>query len=123
MRKVGQSLLGERGEQGDCLRACLASILETDPSRMPHFAVETHWVRCVQKWIAENTNLCAVVVQTKPNTFPSVDDATLWVGCGPGPRGEIHAVVYRGRLMVWDPHESGAGLNNLEYAIFLLAKL
>lgn len=40
MKPVDQTLMLERGEPGDCYRACIASILELSIEEVPHFTLE-----------------------------------------------------------------------------------
>jgi hypothetical protein len=46
----------DRGEYGDCLRACLASLLEVGLDDVPHFADESQygsdWYLALQEWLA-----------------------------------------------------------------------
>jgi len=55
MTPVDQRVLDHdpaRGRFGDCLRACVASVLELPYEAVPQFAVADDWVERLQEWLA-----------------------------------------------------------------------
>jgi hypothetical protein len=92
---------------GDCLSACVATILDLPLSAVPVFARPgQNWgqmVDLLNAWLAPR-GLVAVLSLSPP--------AGLGIAKGPSPRfvGGGHCVVVRDGVLVWDPHPSRAGL-------------
>ena len=98
MKPVDQMFLVNRDGRGDCLRACVASILELNPLDVPDFALFGH------QWLQAMICYCDFDLDTP-------DEAKgYWIAGGMSPRGIRHAVVYLDRQMVHDPHPSRSGL-------------
>jgi hypothetical protein len=103
------------GQQGDCFRACVASILELPISEVPHFAQLTHgsssaafW-NMAYDWLEERGyeyTFCSRVNR------PGRDKAEFHMLTGLSPRGNgtYHCVVAQGGVIVHDPHPTHAGL-------------
>lgn len=90
-------------EAGNCMAACVASILEIPLDHVPNFAQYENWVDILTTWFF--TQKYVVEVDDKPR-----QDLYSLVG-GPSPRGSWgHAVVFYGDEMVHDPHPSGDGI-------------
>lgn len=112
MHRVEQQKLHNPPYQnGDCMRATWASILECDIDDLP--AWEEH---CLSVWwyyhIAWlNIRGWALIPYGKP---PAPDDTPFdcFLASGPSPRfeGVNHAVVYDWDGLVWDPHPDDTGL-------------
>lgn len=98
MRPVDQRFLVERDGRGDCVRACVASILDADPDDIPDFSL-FGW-----NWMHALASFCAVTLVV-PHEVEG-----YWIATGMSPRGLRHAVVYRGMGLAHDPHPSRAGL-------------
>lgn len=128
-----QEFLTENGQIGDCWACCIAAVLCTPRSVVPHFLEKNdHQVGYVdadtQSWLAERGFVMAHFrggelsfhryQKDKNVVLPAV------IACGPSPRsakmGRHHAVVYVGHEMVYDPHPSKAGLTFISdhYLIF-----
>lgn len=100
MKPVDQTLLYDRDGHGDCLRACVASILELPAASVPDFGLFA-W-----NWMQALVCFCSV----QPIVPYEVDAPDVWIALGKSKRGIGHAVVYRGTTMAHDPHPSRAGL-------------
>lgn len=111
MKPVEQTIMGE--PHGDCLRACVASILELPIEQVPNFQQEDgniHWYDRWQGWLAQ-FNLGWLSWQ--------YDQAVPWFPPGyaivgaDSPRGPFkHAIVVYDGKIVWDPspmREQGVG--------------
>jgi hypothetical protein len=109
------------GENGNCLAAALASVLEIPIEDLPEFT-DDGWQGELNSWLAPRS-LCYL-------EFP-VHDQERWRSyylrhagfhllCGPSERGLYHAVVARAGKIVHDPHPSRAGLQKVEQAGFLV---
>jgi len=96
------------GENGNCVSACLASILELPLQLVPDFAAETdsddEFFAAVDKWLASK-GLCYrhwPIGGPAPVGWHTIE--------GTSPRGGQHAVVAQNGKPVWDPHpEDGTG--------------
>ena len=108
MKPVDQMFLVDRDGRGDCLRACVASILELAPLDVPDFSL-FGW-----NWIQ------AMVLYADIEVAVPGDVGGYWIAGGMSPRGIQHAVVYLGGEMAHDPHPSRAGLvGNVESALIV----
>ena len=107
------------GNPGDCFRTAIASLLDLDPSTVPHFATHgaDEWWDKTREWFAEQGG------QFYYLPLPIPDDWQAWwdeyrdvtdfvILGGPSPRGPFqHVVVGTPDLLtVHDPHPSGDGL-------------
>lgn len=103
----------ENGKYGDCVRACLASMLELESSQVPHFfATYTDGVkenRDMQIWFAERGQILAFLglpgSWSKEEFFDYMADTykdreyMLWADFGSGD----HAVVCKGGEIIHNP--------------------
>lgn len=103
------------GTPGDCTRACVASLLETDPQNVPHFVVYVDWLAELSRWALDH-GLLALWINPTQIDDGVIDDFGVGeyaIAAGPSPRGPFwHDVVIRTRdlTVAWDPHPSGAGI-------------
>ncbi len=109
---------------GDCLRACVASLLELNLHDVPHF-IEEHdvrWFEGIQEFLAKETSgiwtICctevawpSVVGTPDPENVPPLQRYVI--ASGPSPRGPwLHSVLvdaFTGEL-AHDPHPSRQGV-------------
>ena len=115
-----QSILGRGPDfqepEGDCFRACVASLLDLPLEDVPHFAtfgVEGGWLLECRRWLKER-GLTIIFTDEPPPA------GCLAIASGPTPRGAEHAVVVRGQELVHDPHPSRAGLSCATSAFYIL---
>ena len=93
-----------QSETDDCLRACVASVLDLHPGEVPHFVAESgldSW-SAVLSWLGERGMDLEIHYDKDPGC--------VCIAAGNGPRGRRHAVVWMNGLL-HDPHSSGAGLD------------
>lgn len=117
MRPVYQSKLGP---EGDCFRACVASLLELDLPVVPHFmeglppwseedAARLAWQEAFRSAVDAfllPRGFCyfEVSFQVPISELPLRPPAGLWIGMGRVPGASCdHAVVMRGEQLVHDP--------------------
>jgi hypothetical protein len=115
LREVTQRFLlnDPSGFPGDCVRAAVASLLDREPTSVPHFIAGSDidgrvWWYALKGWAASNG--WAV---TRRGLLPHEENVPLpvfGIACGPSPRGVSHAVVAIGGAIVWDPHPSRNGI-------------
>ena len=112
------------GSRGDCLSACLASILELPLSEVPIFQPHEGcgaWYVHLQRWLADR-GLRSLWFHTKdegildmPGSWDERDGPLYFIASGNSPRGDWHhatvwSVDSRGCRMVHDPHPDGTGI-------------
>jgi hypothetical protein len=113
MKPVDQTIFG--APEGNCLPACIASLLELSIDDVPHFGAD-NWLDTLTRWLAPRGfyPICA----TLPTDWRP---AGLYILAGKSPRGDfLHAVVARGDEIVHDPHPSRAGVLSRHDATLLV---
>lgn len=115
LREVTQRFLADdpSGIPGDCVRAAVASLLDREPTSVPHFIAGSDidgrvWWYALKGWAASNG-----WTVTRRGLLPHQESVPLpdfGIACGPSERGVSHAVVAVGGQVAWDPHPSRAGL-------------
>ena len=112
MLAVDMEFLTERGEVGDCVKACTASILEIDPATVPHFVRDHYsdWRGPWEEWL-----------ESDPRQRP----ICLYLACGPTVRCKeyrpaAHMVVMNWTKVEHDPHPSRAGLTSIDRVYLLV---
>lgn len=104
------------GQEGDCFRACVASILELPREDVPHFAQLTAGSSSAAFWNMAYDWLEArgyeyVYRNRRGRAELGKDDYQIMVGPSPRGNGTYHAVVGQGGTIIHDPHPSRAGLD------------
>ncbi len=104
---VDQTKFG--GKDGNCLAACLATLLRLDIDEVPGFFSDDSgtWREKMGAWLVERGwgHLC---IAGPP---PEMLGPAMSIVSGKSPRGDwLHATVWRGRELLHDPHPSRAGL-------------
>ena len=119
MKPVSQTIFGTRN--GNCLQACLASILEipldqcTDVSESP----DEFWFDDLNGWLFEYGY--SAIVTPFSESLEYVSNELYSIGVGPV-RGLPHACVFRGTELVHDPFPERRGFDEKPlYRIFFCA--
>lgn len=123
MKPVDQTTFGPRsnGRAGNCMSACIASLLELPIAQVPYFMgtegePDDLWKKRINRWLAPHGFSFMY--------FKAARDFTQWppgyyVLTGRSPRG-LHAVVAKGDRIVHDPHPSRDGLKSVDgFAILI----
>jgi len=124
MIPVDQTILHVPGvSNGNCLAACLASLLEVDIATVPNFVDDKkYWERNMQKWLFDNhglRNICMPYNDSIGAHIFSVDFHYMMVG--QSPRGKFnHMVIGKNGKMVHDPHPDKTGILEFKYIEFLV---
>ena len=99
------------GTRGDCMRACIATLLQEDPVSMPHF-VDTldhpNWILNLNRFLAER-NLFYVQAPHQRMFWHSAAGDVYHLLVGKTVRETTHAVVALNGKIIHDPHPSRAG--------------
>lgn len=115
MKFITQTIFGGEagGRKGNCLQACVASIMDLELDDVPHFAELPEnpggWTADVISFAALVGWGCLVRSPAKPPT----SDEAIAVGWSPRNKAWTHAVVvYRSvaDYLEWDPHPDHTGL-------------
>lgn len=118
MIPVDQTILSSESDKGNCLAACVASILEVPLETVPNFIEETSWFSSLRKFLLQHGYH---LFELTPNYSLPVFHLMI----GPGPRSRDgkpihHSVVGKGGVIVHDPHPSKSGLLEVEYFLVFL---
>lgn len=115
MKPVLQSKLYAQNaiHNGNCLAACLASILELPLWMVPPFedmfGRNDHTARVVE-WLSTAHKMDYLWEQDHPWDNGEVPEFYIAVGRSPRDLSISHATVWSKGKMVWDPHYSGDGI-------------
>lgn len=112
------------GTPGDCLRACLAMLLDVDLTAVPHVVMFAAWWDEARRTV-RRLQPGADLAYFEGITFPLYDDAEprVVIASGPSPRGPFAHVVMveaAGGEVLHDPHPSRAGLVSVDGVLALV---
>jgi hypothetical protein len=106
---------------GNCLSACVASILDLSTESVPLFVekdpYDNIWFERLSAWLAER-DLGALIL---PAAVVLVPPEGFYILYGRSVKDHEHAVVAKGDEIVWDPHPSRTGLAKVDCVIMLTA--
>ena len=116
MIPVDQTVYG--GEAGNCLAACIASLLHLEIEAVPNVCEGGDgWFDRLTAWLLPRG---MVPLCFKGPPLPQLG-AALCIVSGASPRGDfLHATVYRGDALVHDPHFSRAGIGEVADTMYLI---
>lgn len=113
MIAVDQTTFGK--PYGNCLTACIASLLHLRLADVPTFNVG--WEQALSDWLRPR-GWAYLLIDGPP---PEMLGEAYSIVSGPSPRGDyLHATVWRGRELVHDPHPDRTGLVSVTDTIVLL---
>ncbi len=119
MKPVDQTTFGAPG--GNCLSACIASLLELPIEEVPYFGppdrigTREEWGKNIEQWL--NPRGFYSIMFPHGLTFVPPGFHIL---SGMSPRGVRHSVVAHGERTVHDPHPSRGGLVLVEDVTLLV---
>lgn len=100
MKPVDQTTFGVN--VGNCMSACVASILHLPIEEVPFFGADSSWFKRFSEWLAP-LGYYPMCIHYNPDHLP----AGFYILGGKSPRGDfMHAVVANGNTIVHDPHPS-----------------
>lgn len=126
MKPVQQT---EFGGNGNCLSACLASLMEKSIDDVPNFAeifsdINRYkftppytWVELVNSWLVLHGYVLTQLVEV-PEIYYRYNLEFFHIMVGVSPRGNRHAVIGRNGKIFYDPHPDKSGLStghDIEY--------
>jgi len=129
MKPIKQTIFGEG--KGNCLSACIASILELKIEEVPVF-ISSDWWNDLQKWL-QSKGYFAIDIEAKNKegycNFYEVPKGLYVILTGDSPRGDfLHCVVgiidYDNNKMIanyiHDPHPDNSFLKNIQRIKFIV---
>lgn len=120
MKPVFQTLPNPEGV-GNCLQACIASILELSLEQVPHFALwydSPDWHEKMNDWLMQTAGIYAITVAANSMYLEKTYGYALLNGLSE--RGVMHSVVMKDGVMVHDPYPNGKGIVTPEsYGLFI----
>ena len=102
--------------KGNCLSACLASLLEMSLKNVPYFVETDSWYGEVQQWLQEQGLQMVLVSVDGISRVGNIHHIIM----GVGPRSGRHSVIGFNRKIVFDPHPSRDGLVSIDSYAFLV---
>lgn len=104
---------------GNCMAACVASIMELPIACVPNFAAAERWWDEFENWLAERGY--GVVVQHGEGGW-FMSPGLFAIASGKSPRGEwAHCVVVDSACcVVHDPNPSGGGLDGVAAEVWYI---
>ena len=106
MRKIYQDIFENEIEDGNCLQACVASLLDLDLEEVPHFSSygELWYQKFVDWGLKRGFYVLTIDSMPPPEVYAIMG--------GPSPRGGCSHAVISGpnNEIVHDPHPEGGGL-------------
>lgn len=119
MKPVHQTIIS--ADYGNCMQACVASILERELGDVPNFmgAGDDKYEDMMEIWLKDQPfNILTILVKGNEEISNRnlKDTYVIAVGKSPTYKGVNHAVVYYNGEMVHDPNPEGKGIKgNPEY--------
>lgn len=120
MTRVDQTILAsDPNRQGNCLPACVATILDKPLETVPHFIESGQWLGDTEEggpsWLALLIGYMAAHGYW-PKVLDTLNDVPAGVHAfvmGMSPRGVCHQVIYRDGVLWHDPHPSRDGVTDV----------
>lgn len=118
MNKIKQTKFGK---EGNCLEACIASLLEIDISSIPCYKKD-NWNILLNGWLMKNYNCYLLPLGIKGclDAFREIMGDTIYIASGYSSRGLFHATLWQNDKMIFDPHPSNEGIKEIETIDFLV---
>lgn len=102
----------ENGKVGNCLQACLSSLLDMDIDEVPHFAAHRgpDWFDRMNDWLLSQ-GYWILTITAWDNQFTPHG---YCIANGTSPRGIKHSVIAKDGSIVFDPHPDNTGLREID---------
>ena len=117
MKPVTQTIFGKNG---NCMTACIASILELPIEIVPHWKTPEHWYEELNKGLHKfGYFLLSFPVRKRDGVWWSPPNDVVCIAGGMSSRGLGHAVVWCNGHIIHDPHPSHEGIKKIEDFTFI----
>jgi hypothetical protein len=109
---------------GNCMSACIASMIGIPLADVPNFCAEKDgsWSDRANAWLVQH-GIQLLTFETDPVSWAPDYRRTVCIAGGKSPRGDWeHAVLWREGQLFWDPHPDGTGFvgEPIDYTVVVL---
>jgi len=108
--KIGQTKFGS---EGNCMSACLATLLECHIEDIPCLHGHKNWRKALNDWMIPNHGFYLISVIANDDLFERTQ-GSLVIVAGESMRGVNHAVIYKNGELWHDPHPEKTGIKDAE---------
>ena len=98
----------ENGVKGDCLRACICSLLEISDNDVPNFVEDKNYPELLYEFL--KSKCYEIINDDEPPK--NVEFYMVW---GISPRGVMHSVIHSRGKLVHDPNPEGGDVQPKHY--------
>ena len=103
------------GDEGNCLQACFASLLELQLHEVPHFVDSPNWLNDINRFLHKIG--LRMIYTANLYAWPENSFYMRW---GKSPRGLDHSAIYWNDILSHDPHPEGGGIVDLDGLAYLV---
>ena len=112
MTPLQQTIFG--GQNGNCLQACIASLLDKPLDEVVHFIDCDDWYKALELYMMREGYYTML-----DNCVECYPEYTYYLAWGYSPRGIMHSVVYKDGELAHDPHPDNTGLEPTQIVYFV----
>jgi hypothetical protein len=112
MKPVKQKIMHSENAKGDCLRACICSLLEISDEGVPNFVEDNNYPEKLWNWCQANK----VMFYNSDAPPAGIEFYMAW---GTSPRGLKHSVIHKSGKLVHDPHPDGGDVKDITTYVWL----
>ena len=108
MKRINQTIMNFKN--GNCMQACVASILEKDLDEVPNFMSQgdSRFFKILKKYFSDlNIDLINVHPDYQEDIY---DHYAIAIGTSPRNKKQNHSVVWFQGKVVHDPHPDNSGI-------------
>jgi hypothetical protein len=109
MKKIMQTKFGK---DGNCLAACIASLLDIDINSIPELPYTDEWADVLNEWLTKEHNLLLITINS--SELPKYLSKSIIIACGYSERNLLHAVLFQNGKFFHDPHPDGTGIKEVK---------
>lgn len=107
------------GEEGNCMTACIASLLDLPIESVPYFLGEDDFFGSVSAFLESKGYEYHSFIKGDEiedwKKAPGVDGYFIVAGESPRMPGVQHAVIFKGQEMFFDPHPDKTGILTVDW--------
>jgi hypothetical protein len=119
MKPIQQTKFGN--PEGNCLNACIASILECSIDDLPDLAEaerqNKNWFHVLNDYLKEQGYGIILIDSPVPICVPK---DCYYIVSGKSHRGLLHSIIHKNGERIFDPHPDNTGILEIEDYIFIV---
>lgn len=122
MIPIKQTIFGANPDNpGNCMQACVASILERPLDTVPNFVadVSDEWFQHMSEWLLREADMYVVCIAHNPDL--TTHGYTMLLG--QTRRGHPHSIVAYNGEPIHDPHPDNIFLDEIEYTVMFVSPM